>query len=137
MLQKQSEKATCRPKRLITGQGEERGGVVGRRGTTGGGVFRDSGWSRRGESAGDGRRRRKKLDGGCRVRCAVGADGSFSLKNIFWSCSGGRIGLCFKLQISFSYFQAVVQLHLKRMHCCLQYAHNCDILLRHNIASQL
>lgn len=42
----------------------------------------DSGWRRRGEFAGGGRRRRtrKLLDGGCRVRYAVGTDGRFSLK---------------------------------------------------------
>lgn len=132
MLQKQSEKATCRPKRLITGQGEERG-VVGRRDTTGGVSFRDSGWSRRGESAGDGRRRRKKLDGGCRVRCAVCADGSFSLRNfleLLWRQNRAVFQIAKKFS---SYFQAIVQLHLKSMHCCLQFAHNWDILLHHSI----
>lgn len=68
--------------------GEEKGGVVGRRGHDRRGVFRDSGWSRRGYFAAGGRRR-KMLDGGGRVRYAVCADGSFSLKNISWSCSGG------------------------------------------------
>lgn len=125
MFRKQSEKATCRPKRLITGQGGERRSC-GQEGRNRRAVFRDSGWNSRGESAGDGRRRRRKSDGGCRVRCAVCADGSFSLKTCFFGAAlEAELWLWFN-----SYSQNVMQLTLK---VSIQYAHTWGILLHHNV----
>lgn len=102
MFRKQSEKASCRPKRLITGQGGERRSC------------RQEGHNRRGDflgiqdgivkgnllvTGGGGGGKSRMAD--AELRCAVCADGSFSLKTFFfWSCCGGRVVVVFQFLLS-------------------------------------